>query len=457
MSDTGETNTEGRNSDNILYLSQDWKNGAGPKPVIFDFTEDFIIFLILLPVFLLPLRIMDSTAAAYSATAIVPVDFFLLTVNRCKAKKIIYFILFLLLITTVAVTLPLLCGNYAAAITAFFASPVSCKKLKSTVEQLEKNFDRNSHFTKALYLNSNIIYVGVLTCLIAYFAGISVGYKDIAVFSFADYAAIFAAMLIYRHNSGAYCLSQWNKAARAWGSAGYGESGHKITGTLFSVWTVAAVGILALFVFFLAGISGISRVDYAIINFFKRIHEKPLASASIEQQTIADSADMKEILDKYGSVKPSLFTEVLGKVLQIFFFLIAAAAAVFAVAVISRAVIRYCRKFGENINEENRSLLSVNDTVIKLKVQMQHISHNLNNFAHGGSRMRIRRLFYNHIRRHRTGIIVKKSDSPFEIVGKVLRQSGKDMSVAAKIYEKARYSNDECNENDVRRMKDALK
>lgn len=457
MSD--ERKTEAPRSDNILYLSQNWKSGAGPKPVIFDFAEDFIIFLVLLPVILLPLRIINPTAAGYLSIAIVPADFALLTLNRCRAKRKIYFILILLPITAAAVAASLFFWNFAAAIAALFAAPVSCMKLNEAIERNEINLERHSRDISSSYLSGNILYAGGVTCFLAYFGALFFGYKDIAVFSFADYAAVFASVLIYRHSNGAYCLSQWNKTAKSFGGAGYGENSRNVNGAVFSVLAVAAGGILSAFVYFSAEITGASRIDLAAIGLLKSAREpQEFDGQNVgAQQPSTDMIDIKKALDRYDTQQSLPFAEILGKILEIFFTLLAVFVLTFAVVAIIRAVFRYVKGLGRSINEESRSLLTADDAAEKLKEQILHMRERLDIFARGGKRMKIRRLFYNHVKRHRAGIIVKSSDCPFEIGAKISGQSGRDLSLAAKIYEKARYSNDECDENDVRLMKEALK
>jgi len=450
-------NNDANNNDEILYLSSDWKSSAGLKPSVFDFAEDMIIFLILLPLLLLPLRIMGSGTAAYLSTALVPVDFMLLTRNRGKSKKIIYFVLILIPVTVCAALLLLLCRNYFAAAVAVIAAAVSCSKLKKTISQQEKNFDRDARHAVASNMGGKTVYAGAFTCYLAYITAFCLGYKDMTVVAFVDFAVIFAIMLIYRHTSGAACLSQWNKTAENTGNAGYGKNSGKATGAAFSFFAVAAVGVIALLVFIIANLSGISRIDTAVIGWFKSANSQQVSSAPISQSSSAPSEDMSNILSKYASGKTSAFSDILGKAVRVFGYIIVIIALIAVVTAISRAVLGLCRRMGENINEESRSLITVDDAVSKVKEQIRRISRRLDIFAHGGNRMKIRRLFFTHVKRHNKGVIVKSSDSPIEIGGKIAQCEGGDLSAAAEIYEKARYGSDECADSDVKRMKDALK
>ncbi len=120
---------------------------------------------------------------------------------------------------------------------------------------------------------------------------------------------------------------------------------------------------------------------------------------------------------------------------------------------------------GTEINQESRFLLKPSNAVQNIKAQAAQFKVRFNMFSGNSNNLKIRRLYYLFVKKNTIGIILKSSDTPFETIKKIVlkhknisnKDTAPEKSGAAKIYEKARYGNLECDESDVKSIKNALK
>lgn len=436
---------EVKTTNQIIHLSEDWKNNAGKKSASFCFAEDLIDFLIMLPVLLLILRIAKSGAIAYLTSIIIPVNIILLTVNRLKSKKG-FFILFLLIITAGTLILSVIFKNYLAAAASVIEAFISNTKFRNA-ELLHKTGIKSEHNRNVYaYRTWATVYGCALLFFIVYMISFYFKYKNLITFCFIDFAVIFAVMLIYLQNCGSYCFSRWNKITKAGGGTDV-----KAGGLMFALFVIIGTILIFLIDFIISDISGISRMDSNIFAFIARIFNFKIPNNTNFVAGHNPSANMKSysmsshVSSNYVTPNQPLFF-----LPEYFAYILIATAAVFIIILICLLLKSANNKLRKNT--ERRLLISPAKTVRNIK---RKINHSINIFSHLDNRMKIRKLFLLNVKKH--GSSVKSSDTPVEIGGKIKSCTGHDLKKAANYYEKAHYSINECSNTDLKNMKDALK
>ncbi|OPJ60110.1 hypothetical protein [Clostridium oryzae] len=90
---------------------------------------------------------------------------------------------------------------------------------------------------------------------------------------------------------------------------------------------------------------------------------------------------------------------------------------------------------------------AINKQLLKLRKNTINIFDNTNN-------KRIRKIYYKHMKKYmRVGLRIENNDTPFEIREGIEQKTGRDYEKITEIYEKARYGNGQCQDDDVKVMK----
>lgn len=464
-----------RNEDDgiqIIRFSNDFKNRAGRKSASFFFAEDAVYFFILLPIVLLTLRLTKAGTAAFVSISLLPAGFWLLTLCRMKPRRLWKSILLIIFVWAATTVVFLATANYASAAAMFFGMIVSFvktahdfsrlyeetanheSKLKGPVyHKKTADFYDTKQDTSSVYLSNHITAFAGIISFVVYLLALRNGYENLAVFCVVDFTAIFVLMAVYNQKSGAYCLSQWDIASK---TESGGKKAEKAGSSFLAFLTAAIAAAVSFLVYLIAQVCGKFQLDNSFIANLERLFNmEPKAGKGTVTPPDSSNDGMKSILGQLHKQpqRHSLFTDILGKTLTAVLWCIIIAAVLFALAAIGASILRFYRKLNLNVNEESRSLLSAEKTADRIKSRLNHVRKARGTFFRRSNRSAIRRLFYLHIRRRR-GKAVRKSDTPQEIGGKV--GGGGDMKKAAEIYEKARYSNNVCENTDVREMRQAL-
>lgn len=456
-----------------MGVSNDFKYNLGEKSIAFYFAEDLIYFLLLLPAVLLFLCQQKASSAAFWSTPLLPAGFLLFTICRMKPHRVWQSVLLTFLSAAGCCTPLLAADNYLSAAAAFCGMIISLRRAAYDFHRkYERTVDHNSRFGRTVYRKRTIsrdersdddsspayfgtnvtVFSGVL-CLLFYFAALALGFRRLALFCIADFAVVFAAMKIYRQKSGAYCLSQWNRLSGMESSpniAGASEAG----GSLLAFLSAGVAGVVAGSVFLAAWLDGNFGVDSAILQKLGSLFDAVPKSTTVtmpETKPMEQSSLLKKLMEQKEDSWP--YAEIIGAVLKVVLWCAAAAAAVLLLVFLGSAVLRLLKQLNMDANEESRSLLFTGQkTAVPGK---SFFSARKPGWGfRRGNRAAIRRLFFLHVKHHRTAA-VKSSDTPSELGRKT--SGARDIEKAANLYEKARYSAGTCGVDDVRAMKQALK
>lgn len=460
-----------------VQLSRDFKNRAGKKAAAFFYAEDLICFLILLPAVLLELQIQKAGPAAFWAIPVLPVGFLLFTLCRVKTRRLWETILLTILTAAVVAAILFAAQNYAAAAVIVVGMIVSFVKTGRDFSQLYEEATDRTHTQKTTFYrkwqansrdredanpgapvyfgNVTVITAGILNYVV-YLAAVWLELKNLAVFCVVDFAAVFALMTVYLQKSGAYCLSQWDNLSKTENAAG-GRKAEKAGSSLFSVLIAAIAVVGAALLIPISAFCGGFQMDQSFLALLSRIlNNQPPAGAHTEPPPAAPKGGTDQLrgLFKKQPVNHSPFVDIIRAILNVVAWCAVILVILFLVFTIATAVAKFYRKLNLGLNEESRSLLSVEEASGTVRKHWKRMGRIRGLFARGDSRSAIRRLFFVHVKK-RLGTSVRVSDTPQEIGGKTGGVS--DMGEAARIYEKARYSDNICEAADVMEMRRALK
>lgn len=463
--------------DNLSYLrfSGDFKNRAGPKAAVFFFAEDIIWFFILLPSVLLTLFLQKAPPAAYLSSPLLPAGLLLFTLCRLKPGRLWKNILFTVASTAALTAVFLAAKNYAAAVVTVFAALRSLIRTGRNFSALyemtsrrggrlsyrkraPEERDREDEISGPVYLGmKTLVFAGILNCAV-YLTALFFGSTKLALFCTLDFAAVFALMAVYGQKSGAYCLAQWDRLSKTENTPD-GKKAEKSGSALLTFLTTVSAAAVTLIPFLTAVLSGDFRADNAFLQYLTRAFN---AKPTRQKTAIPPNPVKSEPLNPFSQLPKSPpdtspLAGIIRNVLTAVLWCVVLLAAVFVVIAVGSAVIKFYRKLGLNVNEESKSLFPAKKAGDKIRAPFAPRKKRSGFFSRDGNRSAIRRLFYTRILRmtKRQGKAVKKSDTPFEL-GSGL-SGGSDLEKAAELYEKARYSNDACEDSDVSTMKLALK
>lgn len=465
----------GENGIRYLRFSGDFKNRAGQKAAVFFFAEDIIWFFILLPSVLLALFLRKAPPAACLTVPLLPAGLLLFTLCRLKPGRLWKSVLFTAASAAALTAVFLAAENYAAAVVTVLAalrSLIQTGRNFSALYELTSGHggrlsyrkkapeerDREDEISGPVYLGmKTLVCAGILNCAV-YLTALFFGSTKLALFCVLDFAAVFALTAVYSQKSGAFCLAQWDRLSKTENTAD-GARAEKSGSALLTFLTAVSAAGVTLIPFLAAVLSGDFRVDNAFLQHLTRAFstKPPRQKIDIPQNPVKS-----EPLNPFSqlpktSPDTSPLAGIIRNVLTAVLWCVVILAAVFVVIAAGSAVIKFYRKLNMNLNEESKSLFPAKKTADKIRAPFAPRKKRSGFFSRGGNRSAIRRLFYTRILRmtRRLGKAVKRSDTPFEI-GSGLND-GSNMEKAAELYEKARYSNNVCENSDVADMKLALK
>lgn len=471
-----------KDTGNIRFVrfSNDFKNSAGRKAAIFFFAEDVLFFFILLPAVLLPQRLLKAGTAAVLTTPLLLGALWLFTFCRLKPNRVWQAILFTFLTAAVSTAVFFSAGNYGAAAVCLFAMIFSLARLKRDFSRMyEKITDRSGRIQMPAYRKraddephdrddenhgpaylgkSTVVFSAVLS-LAVYLTALVFDDDRLAVFCILDFAAVAALFLLYEQKSGAFCLSRWDALSHTKNAADDGGvHANRAGSALLTFLTVVGTAVITGIGFTVFAAGGGFRADRAflaaVIRAFSGRPEHREKAELLREDALRRQPDPAKNPLADAAPSNTAASELIRNILNVFMWCVIILAAVFVLIAIGSAVIGFYRKLGMNPNESSKSLLFTGEKAGKARPNRRHAFRSHSPFFRSGNRAAIRRLFFLHVKMRR-GKSVKSSETPFETCGEI--HDGSDMPTAAALYEKARYGKEDCADEDVKNMRQALK
>ena len=436
-----------RNRDMTVSVAESWKDFGEKRPA-FDFAEDMIRFLAVLPALFVPAALLKSPPSAYLAAAALPADFAVLTAVRLRVRRWWTFGLLVAGVTAAFLAFFIPLQAWSAAAAAFVAALVCVHKLKAAAKRRRKEREELiSEPGEKTYLGREIIYLSFFICLAVYFFAFARQISWMMALCVCTFVAVCDAMLVYTHHFGESRFLQWEKAVgdteRRPPKAGRGAFPFLAT-------VCCCASAAALWLVF--SLCGISRADAALLDFLRSRGNSTDRPPEIPDASAGPSLSAGQLSKLAGSNPPSPFWTAVGTILKIALIVFAAGAVILLAAAGIRALVRCLCRSGD-IPEERRSVFPGRRAGTAAGKRLRRAARDIGLFARRSNRIKIRRMFLAFVRRHRSAGAAG-SDAPTEIARKI---GGDSLDGAAAIYERARYGKDECAGDDVARMRESLR
>lgn len=414
-------------------LSDEWKNSIKYKPARYDFAEDFMYFCILYPFIALAIN-----------NFLRPFLFFimmiLMTLNRRKSKKLINYIIFhiVILFSFLATILALSTSEKIIFITALvISSAVSFAKLKN----------RNNTFA-----GNSLVCTGIPFMYITYIAALYLQHQVVIYICFICCTIFIICFTIYKNKSCTFGVLVC--------SEGYSKDSLKKVKSLnllFSFVSSIVIAFISFITYKAVYLTGIDRVDAYIIKFFSGSNMNLASQSNMNNPKVANWYKSRSGVQK--AFLRNGQNKTLPKIIAYTFYVIIA---IFIIIVITEFILipifkslrNALRKAGNSINEEAETVFPFTDIKNEIGEEIKKIPHKLNIFSDNSNSMKVRKIYYRTIKRYKLkGIKIVNYDTPHEIKGKIEDNAKTDINILTDIYEKARYSDEECSKNDVMKAK----
>ncbi|MDR3645578.1 MAG: DUF4129 domain-containing protein [Clostridia bacterium] len=430
-------------------LSGEWKSAVDYKPPAFDFAEDFIYFCIFYPAFILINRFFDRSPLLFAEAFLLLAAAFLMTLNRRKSTKVYIYLPVQVAIVAAMLLVP---GTQPVRVTftvcTAVAAAVSLKKAVDGIRRAEYKKDPSIQVSFRLFLSWGTSVWGCAILYATYMAAL--GFKDegAVITCFFALPAMLAGYEIYIHRSGTYSLVEWKKDKNC--SLERVRSFNR----LFSVFIAAMAAIVAFLTYILIYFTGLDGVDQNILAFL--LKDRKITTPELWKQLFSPhgGTDIKRL---FGSSPTGVVPKILLIILTAFFWVLVAAVCAVVVIVLIRLIHGILMNLRKGMNGETHLALPPESPAARIRERLRSPARAA--FIPGASNaVKIRRLYYRAVKRFRQkGVSIERSDSPPEIGGKIASRMKTDVSDATRVYEKARYSSEECTRKDLDLLRRRLK
>jgi len=423
---------------NKLYdykLNPEWKN-YGSKPITFDFAQDAMYFCILYPAVVMLLQIFDHNPYIL----LTPLLLFAGLIASTLIHRISNY-LWILLLLQLLVAAAVIAAAQGLFSRILFGAVMAAVSVSNSVgyyhEQAEKNEGVWEHNTKYinLYIGLGTLMVGTFVSCITYMVILTQHSGMLTLIAMIAFYAFLTIYEIYQHNSGTTALM----------NSGYKSSDAvrlKRLNIIFAVGAAVLFAVLTGIVYILYFYTGLSKIDDAIIAFFEQSSQNAsVVPPPLPKQNTVSSPILPGSAGSTGSASPLLnliSTDIL------YFF---AAIIALTIAYMLFRLILNLLKIKRNSSEERKSVFSLK-AAVKNIISIAAVPLFPRFFRGNNNNMKVRKTYHRFIKKQiKKGVSIEKSDAPFDIEQKVRQEN--NLTEATPIYEKARYSGQECSDKDV--------
>lgn len=414
-------------------LSDDWKHKVSYKPYEYDFIEDFIYFITIYPSIALALNI-------YIKSFIFLAAMLLMTINRRKSGKIIIYVLCQMAIFILVFLSAL--GILEKVIFAFFAF-ISCA---ISFSKFKKRLSPDTNKVNT-FVGNVTVYVSSIYIYITYLIALGMKNKYIIYTCFICFTTLLICFTIYKSKSCTYGILKCDDD--------YSEKSFKKalkTNSIFVICISVIIAVAGFAAYKIVYIAGLDRIDEFIIGIITNTKmDMPAPKSSLKSQNIDTMyKGLPDIFSKSHSKTyiSGFFSKVMEFVFYIFVIFLLVRFIFIPLIKFMRNIIR---KAGQSVDEEVQSIFSFDDAKKDVVESVRSISKKMNFFWGSSNNQKIRKIYYNTIRKYRINNI--KFNTPFEINREVLKKTSRNIDDLTKIYEKARYGKSECLDDEVKKIK----
>lgn len=422
----------------IMETSESWMFLNNSKKLWYELVENWILMWTLCPVIGIPLYtvLKDNTILYRSLVLIVPV--WIITLIRRKVKYLSLFMLF----------------NIIAIVFAYFIGQALFEKIvyASVMIILWGNSIKQRYREIVDYYNINgfLFYEAVLSvCYI-----ISFSFSLTVCSNFTTMAGIIVALssALYLHITRTEKLMEWEKD--------FAQKFNKRLKRIKIIFSSVVVFIISgvIWILWKVGIlEFLDRLQSNINSIFilRQDNSRPmLPKPKTIPKSQSDTMEGLKILE--GDVGRNIFLEIIMKLIEIVIIILVI---IILIYLFWKLVIKlkeiYYQFYERSPKYEKREFVfTAEDFKRTIVNEFEKRKRAIGDLFDRSNERKIRRLYKKSIETYRDqGVEIIPSDTPEQMLVKVKKRKGKNLNEAVKLYNKARYSNYSCSDQEVTEMK----
>jgi hypothetical protein len=405
-----------------------WKD-YGYKPVAYDLAEDGMYFCMLYPAFVLLLGLFGEKGVPSFLWPFLMLGGMLVStlIRRFLKRMVTMLPLEFTVFIAVTAAAPRLYGHISFGIVMFAVFCISIARFVNDVKRGDKYWAMEHGDNYRLFAGYGVLAVGIPLLYITTMVSQGFGRGGVVAATFVACVVLLAIFEAYVHLSGAYTVAKSTAASE------------RLRGVsrMFAVIAVSAV----------AAAAGVSYLGYSLwlryldTAFLRFLSDRNISSSPPPTPSLSGPSPSAAKLN-FPTDKPNPY---IAMVLNFILKFVEILAVVFAILVALFLLYRALRHFlglHREARVEHRSVFSFREAVGRAagRVGRHHV---FNIFGGRPNNLKVRRAYFRFVGRQiRKGARIAPSDAPADIGIKLAVE--RNLDAATRIYEKARYSVDEC-------------
>lgn len=425
----------------VVEISDSWMFLTNKKQLWHELMEEWITMWTLCPVVLIPLyAILKDDLLIYRILALI-LPVWIMTIIRRRIKALSLFLLLNFLCAAAAYFIGQSLFEkaiYVLLMLIFFGSSV--KKRYSEVV----NFYGMTNFMFCEGLLS-------LSYIITYSFGLNTNVRFIAVGGIV----VALSSVLYIHLTRTEKLMEWEK-----------EFAQKFTKRLKKIKMLFSSVVIVIIsaVIWLMWQSGIfqmlDRLQSYINSLFSANPQKKVTPPpQPKQPPKAQNDGMEALRNLGGDSSPNIIVEIIMKIVEVIIIIVVVIIIIYLLWMLILKLRELYQQFylrGPK-NENREFILTAEDFTKNITTRLEKGKREISNLFDRSTRKRIRKMYHKIIEKYRgQGIDISQSNTPEEMNKKIIKGKSKDIGRAVEIYDKARYSDQSCSEQDLEEIKQYL-
>lgn len=409
----------------VYSITDEYMKSHHIKTLSYELIENLIYFLCVYPIVAMINYIINSNEKMLYLNLLSIIPIFFMTLLRYKIKTMSKFILLILLVSITWLTMIGLFEQYFFVIFSIIWVIVSLKR-STVIQRFE--FNKLKLLLREILLIPQILFAARL--------------KLIGFQIFICFVSIFIMCI----SIGYICKARNIRLSL---DDIENESFNKKDNNIFIGGTILLI-IIILFALYKSGVfEAASYLTKKIASSLLNLGKESIGQYNNEFQSADNGNNMNEMfkLNNENIEPPGKFAQVISVILNIIWILVSICVSYLA---LNRLLI-YIKMLR---NKDKVTFVFTNKNQDEIKKKVNKIRNDIGKTIFLNDREKIRRFYKNKILKYkRNNIIINNSSSTYEIQREVFNKALDNIEDITKIYEKARYSNEEITQNDMEILK----
>lgn len=426
-----------------IFVPGDWKDTISYKHPAFDLAEDLLYFLVYFPAVSFYLTSYGRQMTACLWAFVILAAEIAMTMNRRYAKKNWVFHVRLVLFTGLLLLVP-----FPAGIRIFIDVSVLvllvCSLLKHRKDWTLMGMRANREIVQVdRFAGGGVLAASVFVNLFVYLFSLGQNAAGMIVLCFFDFTACAVVYYSYVQLSGSYAHREWERSNDSSAAGAYSSS------VLFAIAIAGCLLVIGFILYTIVSLTGIDAVDKALTSFVKGLVNSNGSTPKDNAIRLPADQKMNGPANLLG-FKGWFNLDFVGVLLKVFICLVAAGGVLLLLMMLPKLIRNFIWYLKGNDSEQASSVFSVKAAAAEVKEKIKKIADFSGMIFGASNREKIRKYYYKTVKKYKSqGMDIRSSDSPGEIMSKIEGRGTRGIGPLTQLYEKARYSGQECTPEDV--------